>query len=258
MTRGEVGRAEGAEERKMFGDVKDVTDEWNSALNFYHSTSERDEAYAMEFTLLREEPITKSSTLVVVADAFSRGAAKENYDMDVFAVVLRKGGDAEAGMPVVQIVFTFPNAEWISSSEKLVKSISDEVAGVSLAKGIANVKILELSDNEARAMTVEGGLAPMFLLRDGKVAATKAAAAPAARQLLLGDLRKLSEATPALTLDSGAQAPVVEPPWEIPWVYIGAAALLGTVIWLGVRGQNAIDARRALAPNGRRRRRRLQ
>lgn len=237
----------------MLHGVKDITDRWDSYLTPLSLGDDREEATAFEFVLVRSEPITRLSTLIALADAFSRGAAKANYDLDVFAVLLRDGGEASGGMPVVQIVFSFGNSEW-TSLPPLVAAVNAEVVAASIGSGIGAPKMLRLSNPEARALTTEGGLAPMFLARAPNSSATKSAANPGERQLLLGDVRKLNEAIPARALESGAKPPVVEPPFEFPWGAFAAgvaAVLLGGLIYVGVKGQNAIDERRAMMePNG--------
>lgn len=238
----------------MLGAIEDQTDDWGGFL--FAGYPKQNTVRVYEFALVRTEPIERIDTMLALAQAFAQGAADAKYELDIYGVLANSGRADTAGYPVVQVVFRFGTWNTIGDLGKLNAAVDAQVVKAALGKGVAAVKMLRGDAEEARAFGTEGGIAPLFLTRDGKVTTTKAAVSPAARQILHGDIRNLSAATP-FTGPGPIQpsAPVEEDTmsWGTIALVAGFAAL-GTLAYFGIRGQGVIDSR--MTPNRRRRRRR--
>jgi hypothetical protein len=239
----------------MLGTTKDITDRWGG-VTFFTGYPEQDTIDVYEFALVRTEPIERIDTMLALAQAFAQGSADAKYDLDIYGVLANSGRPDTGGYPVVQVAYRFGEWNAIGDLGKLNAAVDAQVQKAALGKGVAAVKILRGKDDTARAFSTEGGIAPLFLGRDGKVTTTKAAVNPAPRQILHGDIRNLSAATP-FTGPGPIQpsAPVEEDTmsWGTIALVAGVVAL-GTLTYLGIKGQRAINAR--MTPNRRRRRRR--
>jgi hypothetical protein len=238
----------------MFGAIEDVTDDWGN-IGWLASYPDQDKLIIYEFALVRTEPIERIDTMLALAQAFAQGAADARYELDIYGVLANSGRADTGGYPVVQVAFRFGTWNTLGDIGKLNAAVDAQVVKAALGKGIAAVKMLRSKEEEARAFSTEGGIAPLFLTRDGKVTTTKAAVNPSARQILHGDIRNLSAATP-FTGPGPIQpsAPVEEDTmsWGTIALVAGVVAL-GTLTYLGIKGQRAINAR--MTPNGPRRRR---
>ncbi len=236
----------------MLGTTEDITDSWGGA--FFAGYPNQETIRVYEFALVRTEPIERIDTMLALGQAFAQGAADAKYELDIYGVLANPGRADTGGYPVVQVVFRFGTWNTIGDIGKLNAAVDAQVVKAALGKGVAAVKMLRGDAEEARAFGTEGGIAPLFLTRDGKVTTTKAAVSPAARQILHGDIRNLSAATP-FTGPGPIQpsAPVDEDTmsWGTIALVAGVAAL-GTLAYFGWKGQGAINAR--MSPNRRRRR----
>jgi len=238
----------------MFGTIEEITDDWGGA--FFAGYPNQETIRVYEFALVRTEPIERIDTMLALAQAFAQGAADAKYDLDIYGLLANSGRPDTGGYPVVQVVFRFGNWNTIGDIGKLNAAVDAQVQKAALGKGVAAVKILRGENETARAFATEGGIAPLFLTRDGKVTTTKAAVNPSARQILHGDIRNLSAATP-FTGPGPIQpsAPVEEDTmsWGTLALVAGVAAL-GTMAYFVWKGQGFINARMT-SNRGRRNRR---
>lgn len=193
----------------MFAGYEDITDAWGGPGALLETEQPEDEprAFAYEFALFRSTPIDSSEAALVAAESFARGAREAGYsDIDVTAVIVRM--DTVSGFPVAQVIFRFVGWEWLGDIGKLNAAVNATVVRSGLATGIGSVRVLRLSSPEARVLTTPGGIAPLFLVRDGGVSSTKAAVTPNPKQILSGDVRSLPSATPLASKPGGISQPV--------------------------------------------------
>lgn len=230
--------------------VENITDMWGGPGALLEAPADDGEykVFVYEFAAVRKSPIRSTDTLLGFGQAFAVGAAKADYNLDVVGVFVRDGAAESAGSDVVQVVFQFTEWTWIGDLGKLNSAVQEEMSKVGLADAIVAVKVFKASEPEAKVFSVEGGVAPMFITRSGKVSTTKAAVNPNPKQLMIGSVQNIQAAVPF----KGAPPTFVaeeEFPWGTVAAVVGTAALV-MLVYYGVKGQGVIEGRGTrMAPN---------
>lgn len=199
--------------------VTDLTADWGTFGNLIQTRPDPGtDGFCYEFTLVRRSAVNVS-TAVALAEAVAMGAAVAGYSWDVYGVLLSTGA---AGFPVVQVIFQF--SDWTIAGDlgAINVAVNDAVVKSGLGDGIGAVSMLRLTAPEARYFSQQGGLAPLVVTENKKVSLTKAAVSPSGKQVMSGDVRNLSAASPLSAVQSVAAAAA-----EAPWGLVLGFGLLG-------------------------------
>lgn len=226
-----------------FGAVENITDMWGGPGALLEAPPEDGEhkVFAYEFGVVRQSPIRSTDTLLSLGQSFAVGAAKADYNLDVVGVLVRDGSGDTAGYDIVQVLFQFTEWTWIGDLGKLNAAVQAELSKSSAVNAIVAVRVFKLSDPEAKVFSQDGGVAPLFITRSGKVSTTKAAVTPNPKQLMVGTVLDLSSAVP---IQGGKSNFVADS--EFSWGTVAVVAGIGflaTLVYYGVKGNGVIEGR---------------
>lgn len=230
-----------------FGAVENITEMWGGPGALLEAPADEGEykVFAYEFGAVRKTPILSKDTLLTIAKAFAIGAAKADYNLDVVGVLVRNGSADTAGYDVVQVVFQFTEMTWIGSLGKLNAAVQSEMSKSSAVDNVVAVKVFRASAPEAKVFSQDGGVAPLFVTKNGKVSTTKAAVDPNPKQLMIGTIMDLQSAVPL----TGSKSTFVADS-EFPWGTVAAVVgvgFLATLVYYGIKGSGVISGRESHA-----------
>ena len=237
------------------GAVENITEMWGGPGALLEAPADEGEykVFAYEFAAVRSTPIRSTNTLLAIGKAFAIGAAKADYNLDVVGVMVRDGTDLTAGYDVVQVIFQFTEMTWIGNLGKLNAAVQKELSDSSAVDNVVAVKVFRASAPEAKAFSQDGGVAPLFVTRNGKVSTTKAAVDPNPKQIMIGTILDLQSAVPL----TGSKSTFVADS-EFPWGTVAAVVgvgFLATLVYYGIKGQGVIEGRGSgMEPNASRKR----
>ncbi len=222
--------------------IEDITKEWDRSLIF--TTPSGSNAIVYEFDLDQPVPLTENK-LVLVAKGVTDGLAKAKYAFDSYGVL------AEGRR--VQVVLRLAESTLAGSLLDAHNAIVEKMGDLGfLVTG--QPRVWEITDPEARYFSDQGGIAPLFVNRGGKVGTTKAAVSPNPKQLLVGDIQRLTEAVtlpdPATGLSSQIKVPADT---MSTWMKLALAAGVAAATYFAAR-----PAFQNMNPNRRRRLGRLE
>lgn len=200
------------------GAVTDVTDDWGSALGVFRlSTPDPNSptGWAFCFTLPIKAPGPAPATLAL---AVAQGMLVAGYTTQVFGVLTSTSPE---GFVRCEVVFQIADGTFAGDIGKINEAVNKVIHETTGISGIGATAMLKLDGDEGRAFSNAGGLGTMTVVSGGTVSLTKAAATPHPRQVLVGTLAALDQATPGSLQASGRGSLLASP---VLWVG-GAIAL---------------------------------
>lgn len=193
----EVGRVRGPTRIPMHG-IENITGKWGRSLIFTKPSGH--DAIVYETDLSSPLPMSEGK-FVLAAKGVTEGMAKAGYSFDAYGV-LTEGHRLQVVLRLAEVTFA-------GSLLKVSAAVKEKLAEVGI-EAVGEPRVWEITDTEGRFFSEEGGVAPMFINRGGKVSTTKAAVEPNPKQLLVGDVQNLASAVtiptatrPSVPIDLG-------------------------------------------------------
>ena len=195
-----------------------MTADWGSVFGTWRLSTPDPNAptgWAYAFTLPIPPPGPSPTTLAL---AVAQGMLAAGYVTQVFGVLTSTSPE---GFVRCEVVFQIADSTFAGDFGKINAAVNKQIVDTTGIAGIGATAMLKLDGDQARAFSNAGGLGTMTVVSNGTVSLTKAAANPHPRQVLVGTLANLDQATPGSLQASGRGSLLASP---VLWV--GGAALL--------------------------------
>lgn len=216
--------------------IENITGEWDRSLIFTKPSGSDAIVYETDLA----EPLPKSEgKFILAAKGVTEGMAKAGYSFDSYGVL-------SDGLRL-QVVLRLAEVTFAGSLVKVSSAVKEKLGEVGIVAS-GEPRVWEITDAEGRFFSEEGGIAPLFINRGGKVSTTKAAVEPNPKQLLIGDIQALSSAVTIPTATRGSMPISIEVDTMSLFFRLAMAAGIAAVTYFAAR-----PAFQDMARNGRRR-----